>query len=57
MAVAVSLTGLALCATGAAVGVLSGASPLRRAARQLAIGLGAALATYALGLIFGVTVG
>ncbi len=57
MAVAVSLTGFALCATGAAVGVLSGASPLRRAARQLAIGLGAALATYALGLIFGVTVG
>ena len=42
--------------TGATVGVLSGASPLRRALRQLAIGFGAALATYLLGLAFGATV-
>jgi VIT1/CCC1 family predicted Fe2+/Mn2+ transporter len=35
------------------VGILSGASPLKRALRQLAIGFGAAAATYALGLLFG----
>lgn len=49
------LVGLALLGTGATVGVLSGASPLRRALRQLAIGFGAAAATYALGWIFGVS--
>src|SRR5699024_6303377 len=38
-------------------GVLSGAPPLRRALRQLAIGWGAAAATYALGLAFGTTAG
>ncbi|WP_265521639.1 VIT1/CCC1 transporter family protein [Oerskovia flava] len=50
------LVGLALLATGATVGLLSGASPVKRALRQLAIGFGAAAATYALGLIFGATV-
>lgn len=47
------LVGLALLATGSVVGLLSGASPVRRALRQLAIGYGAAAATYALGLAFG----
>ena len=47
--VASVLVGLALLGTGAVVGVLSGASPLRRALRQLAIGYGAAAATYLLG--------
>ena len=50
------LVGLALLVTGAIVGVLSGASPLKRALRQLAIGYGAAAATYLLGLAFGATV-
>ncbi len=49
------LVGLALLATGAVVGVLSGGPPLRRALRQLAIGFGAATATYLLGLAFGAT--
>ncbi|KNC20258.1 membrane protein [Arthrobacter sp. RIT-PI-e] len=59
LAVVVScvLVGLALLATGAVVGLLSGASPLRLALRQLAIGLGAAGITYLLGLLFGVSVG
>ena len=55
--VAAGLVGLALLITGAIVGVLSGAPPLRRALRQLAIGWGAAAATYALGLAFGTTAG
>lgn len=50
------LVGLALLGTGAVVGVLSGASPLKRALRQLAIGYGAAAATYLLGLAFGASV-
>ncbi|MCS5488257.1 VIT1/CCC1 transporter family protein [Curtobacterium flaccumfaciens pv. beticola] len=50
---AVLLVGIALLGTGAVVGVLSGASPLRRALRQLAIGFGAAAVTYGLGLLFG----
>ncbi len=49
------LVGLALLATGAVVGLLSGASPLKRALRQLAIGFGAAAVTYLLGLAFGAT--
>lgn len=49
---AMVLVGLALLGTGAAVGLLSGASPLARGARQLAIGYGAAIATYLLGLLF-----
>lgn len=47
--------GIALVGTGAVVGVLSGASPVKRALRQLAIGFGAAAATYLLGLLFGAT--
>lgn len=53
--IACVLVGAALLATGAVVGLLSGASPLKRALRQLAIGLGAAAATYVLGLVFGVS--
>jgi VIT1/CCC1 family predicted Fe2+/Mn2+ transporter len=49
------LVGLALLGTGSIVGLLSGASPLKRALRQLAIGFGAAGATYLLGLLFGVS--
>lgn len=55
--VAVVLVGIALLITGAVVGLLSGAPPLRRALRQLAIGLGAAAVTYVLGLAFGTTIG
>ena len=55
--VALVLVGIALMSTGAAVGLLSGGPPLRRALRQLAIGFGAAAITYALGLVFGVAVG
>lgn len=54
---AVVLVALALMLTGATVGVLSGGPPLRRALRQLGIGLGAAAVTYGLGLLFGATVG
>ncbi|WP_282947149.1 VIT1/CCC1 transporter family protein [Cellulomonas endometrii] len=53
VAVASTLVGLALLVTGATVGVLSGSSPTKRALRQLAIGFGAAAATYLLGLAFG----
>jgi VIT1/CCC1 family predicted Fe2+/Mn2+ transporter len=52
---AAALVGLALLATGAIGGLLSGGSPLRRALRQLAIGFGAAGVTYLLGLAFGAT--
>lgn len=55
--IAAVLVGLALLATGSVVGLLSGASPLKRALRQLAIGYGAAAATYLLGLLFGVSAG
>jgi VIT1/CCC1 family predicted Fe2+/Mn2+ transporter len=51
--IAAAAVGVALLATGAVVGILSGASPLKRALRQLAIGFGAALVTYLLGLAFG----
>jgi vacuolar iron transporter family protein len=51
--VAAILVGLALVATGAVVGLLSGSSPIRRGLRQLLIGYGAAAATYLLGLAFG----
>ena len=54
---AAGLVGVALLGTGAVVGVLSGASPGRRALRQLAIGYGAAAVTYGLGLLFQTTVG
>ncbi len=55
--VAAILVGVALMVTGSIVGLLSGASPLKRALRQLAIGFGAAGVTYLLGLAFGTTVG
>lgn len=55
--VASALVGVALLITGGITGVLSGASPLARALRQLAIGYGAALATYLLGLAFGQVLG
>ncbi|WP_119697720.1 VIT1/CCC1 transporter family protein [Microbacterium halotolerans] len=55
--VALVLVGIALSVTGALVGLLSGASPIPRALRQLAIGFGAAAVTYGLGLIFGVELG
>jgi vacuolar iron transporter family protein len=57
LTIAVVLVGLALMLTGATVGVLSGGPPLRRAVRQLAIGLGAAAVTYCLGLLFGTATG
>ena len=55
--IAAVLVGLALLGTGAIVGLLAGASPLKRAVRQLAIGYGAAGVTYLLGLLFGVSAG
>ncbi|MFD1211900.1 VIT1/CCC1 family protein [Arthrobacter sp. GCM10027362] len=55
--VSLLLVGLALLCTGGIVGLLSGASPAKRAFRQLAIGFGAALATYLLGLAFGTSLG
>jgi VIT1/CCC1 family predicted Fe2+/Mn2+ transporter len=55
--VAAVLVGLTLLATGAAVGLLSGASPLKRGLRQLAIGYGAATVTYLLGLLLGTGTG
>jgi VIT1/CCC1 family predicted Fe2+/Mn2+ transporter len=55
--IASALVGIALLGTGALVGLLSGASPLKRALRQLAIGFGAAAATYLLGRLFGATIG
>lgn len=53
----VTLVGIALMLTGAIVGLLSGASPMKRGLRQLAIGWGAAAVTYCLGLIFDVQLG
>lgn len=57
VALALAMVGLALVATGSLVGLLSGASPVPRALRQLGIGFGAAAITYVLGLLFGVDVG
>lgn len=51
---ALGLVSVALLITGGIVGLLSGASPLKRALRQLAIGLGAAGVTYLLGMLFNV---
>ena len=53
--VALVAVGLALLATGAVVGLISGGPPVRRALRQLAIGVGAAAITYGLGAVFGAT--
>jgi VIT1/CCC1 family predicted Fe2+/Mn2+ transporter len=55
--IAAASVGLVLLATGAVVGLLSGGSLLRRALRQLGIGLGAAAVTYLLGLLFGTAIG
>ena len=55
LVVAVVLVSGALLLTGATVGMLSGAPPLRRALRQLAVGAGAATVTYVLGRLFGAT--
>ncbi|MCY0904848.1 VIT1/CCC1 transporter family protein [Arthrobacter sp. H14-L1] len=57
LALACVLVALVLMGTGAVVGLLSGTSPLSRGLRQLAIGLGAAGATYLLGLLFGSLLG
>lgn len=57
MVLSLALVGIALMITGGVVGLFSGASPMKRGLRQLAIGYGAALATYLLGLLFGATVG
>lgn len=51
--VSLFLVGISLMATGGITGVLSGKPPAFRALRQLAIGYGAALITYVLGLAFG----
>ncbi|AXR74083.1 VIT1/CCC1 family protein [Auritidibacter ignavus] len=48
------LVSVALLFTGGVTGLLSGTSPVTRGLRQLAIGLGAAMITYLVGLIFGV---
>lgn len=50
--IAAGLVGIALLASGAVVGLLSGAPMLLRALRQLLIGYGAAAITYVLGLAF-----
>lgn len=55
--VSAGLVAIALSGTGAIVGLLSGASPLRRALRQLVIGLGAAAITYVLGSLLGGALG
>lgn len=55
--VAAVLVGIALLGTGLVVGILSGGPPLARALRQLAIGYGAAAATYLLGMLFGTGAG
>jgi vacuolar iron transporter family protein len=57
LVVACVLVGAALMLTGATVGMLSGAPPLRRALRQLGIGAGAAGVTFALGSLFGAALG
>ncbi len=55
MLIALAAVGLALIVTGLFVGLISGGPPVRRALRQLAIGLGAAAVTYGLGAAFGAT--
>lgn len=54
---AAAVVGVALFATGATVGVLTGGSLLRRGLRQLGIGVAAAVVTYGLGRLFGTTIG
>lgn len=55
--VSLVLVGLALMLTGSITGILSGKPPLKRALRQLGIGLGAAAITYLLGMAFGTVIG
>lgn len=55
--VALVLVSLVLMLTGGLTGILSGKPPLRRALRQLVIGIGAAAITYVLGRLFGVAIG
>lgn len=57
IAAAAIVVGVALFATGATVGVLTGGSLLRRGLRQLGIGVAAAVVTYWLGRLFGTTIG
>ena len=57
MVLSLLFVGAALGLTGGVVGLLSGASPLKRGIRQILIGFGAAFVTYLLGLAFGTTVG
>ena len=57
MVLSLILVSIALMGTGGIVGLLSGAAPFTRGLRQLAIGYGAALAAYLLGLLFGVSIG
>jgi len=52
-----AVVGVALFATGATVGVLTGGPLLRRGLRQLGIGAAAAVVTYGLGRVFGTTIG
>jgi vacuolar iron transporter family protein len=54
---AAAVVGVALFATGATVGVLTGGPLLRRGLRQLGIGAAAAVVTYGLGRVFGTTIG
>lgn len=54
---ALVLVSFALLITGGITGLLSGKKPAARAFRQLAIGLGAAVVTYALGVLFGTIIG
>ncbi|MEV0945102.1 VIT1/CCC1 transporter family protein [Rhodococcus sp. NPDC049939] len=56
LVVSASLVGVALLSTGVVVGLLSGGPPIKRALRQLAIGYGAATATYILGMLFGASI-
>jgi vacuolar iron transporter family protein len=51
------VVGVALFATGATVGLLTGGPLVRRGLRQLAIGAVAALVTYGLGRLFNTVVG
>lgn len=53
--IAAVFVGIALLFTGGVVGILSGKQPMPRALRQLAIGYGAGIVTFALGLLFGTT--
>ncbi len=55
--IAMVLVSIALMFTGSITGILSGKPPLKRALRQLAVGLGAAVVTYLLGMAFGVAIG